>query len=189
MSSVIQYPPLFTITPLDQSGVVAITTGECLVTAFVAVLIRAYMLVRTRGLKFNWDDTVIVVSLILALIQTSLVQREATIGLGRTIRAISTSRAETIQEYIFADQIFFILSLWTSKLSSILFLMRLTPRKSDHRLAHGVIGLLAVTGVAAVLIVSLVCDLSHPWQFFQGATITCTSPVSKETPTTTMASY
>jgi hypothetical protein len=173
-----QSPPLFIITPTDQAGTVVVFTGVFLVTAVVSVLIRAYILVQFSGTRINWDDWAIAVALLFTIIQSVLVQEEAHTGLGRTIKEITSHQARKIQQTQFADQIFFIISVWVSKISVALFFLRLSPLRSNRRITQGIIAAVGVSGIAAILVVSLVCDLSQPWQYFTPSGVTCTAPVS-----------
>lgn len=173
-----QQPPLFTITPTDQAGTVVVVTGVCLVVAVVSVLIRAYIIVQIGGSRINWDDGAIVAALVFAIIQSSFVQVEAHTGLGRTIRNTTTHEARKIQQTQFADQIFYILSVWLSKLSVALFFFRLSPRRRDRYMSQGAMLVVGVTSIAAIVVVSSVCKLSQPWQYFTINGVTCTMPVS-----------
>ena len=178
-----QYPPLFTITPTDQAGTIVIVTSICLVVAAISILLRVYVLVQLGGARVNFDDGAILIALIFAIVQTSLVLREGHVGLGRTIQDITNQQLEHIQQLQFADQIFYILTVWTSKVSVGLFLYRLTPRRSDNRTTIGLIGIVGITGLAAIFIVSLVCNVSRPWQYFDSSGVTCSAPVSIYTST------
>jgi hypothetical protein len=173
-----QSPPLFTITSTDQAGTIVVFTGVCLVTAVVSVLIRAYILVQFSGTRINWDDWAIAVALFFTIIQSSLVQEEAHTGLGRTIKEITSHQARKIQQTQFADQIFFIISVWVSKISVALFFLRLSPLRSNRRIAQGIIAVVGVSGIAAILVLSIVCDLSQPWRYLSPSGLTCTAPVS-----------
>lgn len=173
-----QDPPLFTITPIDQAGTIVVVTGICLVVAVVSILVRAYVLVQSVGPRLNWDDWAIGVALLFAIIQSSLVQKEANTGLGRTIQSITNHEAQRIQQTQFADQIFYVLSVWASKISVALFLYRLSPRRSDHRMSQGTMIFVGTTCITAIMILSFVCNLSQPWQYFTPQGLTCTTPVS-----------
>ena len=173
-----QSPPLFVITSLDQAGTVVVVTGVCLVIAVVSVLIRAYILVQFSGTRINWDDWAIALSLLFAIIQSGLVQEEAHTGLGRTINQISSQEARKIQQTQFADQIFYVLSVWVSKISVALFFFRLSPQRNNRRISLAIMGVVAISAVAAIFVLSLVCDLSQPWRYFTLNGVTCTAPVS-----------
>lgn len=54
-----QSPPLFTVTPTDQSGVIVIVTAFCLALAIIATLVRAYVRFKITGQRLASDDAVI----------------------------------------------------------------------------------------------------------------------------------
>lgn len=171
-------PPLYTITEIDKAGIVVIVTAVCLITAFVSILVRAYVMIQTGTLRLRWDDWAVIVALLLAIIQTSIVQEEAATGLGRTIRELTDHQLHQIQRLQYADQIFYILSVWVSKLSATLFFYRLSPRLNDRKMSKAAMALVGVTGVAAILSLCFVCDITQPWQYFTSEGVTCTAPVS-----------
>lgn len=174
-----QSSPLYTITPTDQAGTIVIVTAVCLVTAVVSILVRAYVMVQSGTWKLRWDDWAVSVALLLAVVQTSIVQHEAAIGLGRTIRDLTNHQVQQIQPLQYADELFYILSVWVSKLSATLFFYRLSPRANDRKMSRGAILMVGITGIAAMFSVCFVCDLRHPWRYFDSESVTCTAPVSR----------
>lgn len=172
-----QSPPFYTITSTDQAGTIVIVTAVCLVAAIVSILVRGYVLMQTGTSRLRWDDWSVGLALLLAIIQTSLVQKEAELGLGRTIQDVSDREARTIQQLQFADQIFYVLTVWICKVSAALFFYRLSPKRGDHRTSRYILVLVGVTGIAAILLLSFVCDISQPWRYFDAQGITCSAPV------------
>lgn len=173
-----QSPPLYTITDTDQVGTVVIVTAVCIITALVSILVRAYVLLQTGSFRLRWDDSAIALALLLSIIQTSLVQREAALGLGRTIQDNTSGENSDIQQFQFADQIFYVLAVWTCKVSAALFFHRLSPKRSDRRISEYILGFIGITGVVSILLLSLVCNLSQPWQYFTAQGTVCSAPVS-----------
>lgn len=173
-----QAPPLYIITPTDQSGTIVIVTAISLCVAVVSILVRVYVLLQSGTFRLRPDDWAISVALLLVVVQTSLVQREADLGLGRTIENISSQNDQKIQQLQFADQLFYILSVWICKTSAALFFYRLSPRLGDRKLSQNVLILIGVTGVAAVLMICLVCNIAQPWHYFTAQGVICGAPVS-----------
>lgn len=171
-------PPLYTITPTDQAGTIVIVTAVCLITAVVSILVRAYVMVQSGTLRLRWDDWAVVVALLLAVVQTSVVQAEAATGLGRTLPDLADYQSQHIQRLQYADQIFYLLSVWVSKLSATLFFYRLSPRANDRRLSKAAIVLVGIGAITAILSLCFVCDITQPWQYFASGGVTCIAPVS-----------
>jgi len=59
-----QTPPLFTVTPTNQSGVIVIITGFCLAVGLIATLVRVYVRFKITGQRLAWDDGVIGTALV-----------------------------------------------------------------------------------------------------------------------------
>jgi hypothetical protein len=173
-----QSPPFFVITPTDQAGTIVIVAALCLVMAIVSILVRAYVLMQLGTFRLHWDDWAVIMALLLAIIQISLVQREACIGLGTTIQNLTSRQGQQIQQLQFADQILYISSVWISKISANLFLYRLSPKSWDRTLSQGVMILTGITGLVGLLMTCLVCNIAQPWYYFDSAEVTCTMPVS-----------
>lgn len=171
-------PPFYTITPTDQSGTIVIVTAVCLTTALVSILVRIYVAVQSSILQPHWDDWAVLVALLLAVIHTSIVQSEAATGLGKTTQAITNYQTQRIQKLQYADQIFYVLSVWMSKLSATLFFYRLSPRLKDRKITKAAIVVVAITGIIAILLLCIVCDITQPWHYFTLEGVTCTAPVS-----------
>lgn len=175
-----QSPPLYIITSTDQAGTIVIVTAVCLVTAVVSILVRAYVMVQSGTLRLRWDDWAVTGALLLAVIQTSIVQREAAIGLGRTTRDLTNPQSQQIQKLQYADQLFYIVSVWVSKFSATLFFYRLSPRANDRKMSRAAITMVGITGFVAVFSVCFVCNLHQPWQYFDSESVTCAAPVSRK---------
>jgi uncharacterized membrane protein len=173
-----QRPPLFVITLTDQVGTIVIVAGVCLVIAVVSVLIRAYILVRFSGTRVNSDDGVIVGALVRAIVHSALVENEAHMGLGKATNSLTKGQVDRIQQTQFADNFFYILSAWVSKISVTLFFFRLSPKRSNRRISQAIMLFVTVTGIAAILCVSVVSDLSRPWEYFATRGMKCTQGVS-----------
>lgn len=173
-----QSPPFFTISPTDQAGMIVIVTAVCLITAAISVLARAFALTRLGTFRLHCEDWAVALALLLAIVQTSLVQREAAFGLGKTLQDVSERQGQHIQRLQFADQILYVLSVWLCKISVGLFFYRLSPEASERRISQGVLTFVGVTGVMGVLMISFVCDTAQPWRYFTAEGVTCTTPVS-----------
>lgn len=171
-------PPLYTITPTDQAGTIVIVTAICLITAVISILVRAYVMIQSGTLRLRWDDWAVVVALLLAVIQTSVVQAEAATGLGRILPDLADHESQHIQRLQYADQIFYLLSIWVSKLSATLFFYRLSPRPKDRMLSKAAIVLVGIGAITAVLSLCFVCDITRPWQYFASVGVICVAPVS-----------
>ena len=83
----------------------------------------------------------------------------------------------TTQQQGFASQIFYILTLWTTKTSILLLYMRLSP-SGGHRIASWT--MLVSSAVWALASIILICVPCNPAQFYTSRAGECTDMVRRE---------
>ena len=79
---------------------------------------------------------------------------------------------------MYADDIFYIAAVWISKLSYTLLFARISGERTFSRTNRGLTIGIALTAVASILLLTIRCDLSHPWLWFGRIGSTCTSFLS-----------
>ena len=120
-------------------------------------------------------------SQVLAVIQSSIVLRACSDGLGKSADLIAPATLVHVQkvwttmrprcdcvvdlrgQLYYTSNIFFILALGLSKLSVVFFLIRITAVKEQRLVFHVVAGLIAAWTLASTFVVALQCNLGHPW--------------------------
>lgn len=65
----------------------------------------------------------------------------------------------------YATDIFYILTLWSTKLSVVLLFLRLSPYETHKLVSCIFIGASAVLITISVFIISLRCEIAEPWLF------------------------
>jgi hypothetical protein len=76
---------------------------------------------------------------------------------------------------MYADDIFYIAAVWTSKLSYAFLFARTSRDRTFLWTNRGLMAAIALTALAALLLVALRCDLSQPWLWFGLNGPTCTT--------------
>jgi hypothetical protein len=66
-------------------------------------------------------------------------------------------------QYSYVSDIFYILMLWSTKLSIVLLFLRLSPDATHNLVAHIFMGVSAVLITVSVFVVSLQCQVAEPW--------------------------
>ncbi|KAL2063953.1 hypothetical protein VTL71DRAFT_4447 [Oculimacula yallundae] len=156
-----QSVPLTTITSTDQSGVLLIVTALGLAFALVSIFIRIYI---QLGLR-NSADRVVVISMVFYVFHATAIFFAASKGFGRTIEHISQNHLVPIQKSIYSSELLYIVTIWLTKCSVALLLVRLSPNKRHNLASYTILGASTVFMVVSVLIVSLRCDFTQPWTF------------------------
>ncbi|KIW20095.1 hypothetical protein PV08_00670 [Exophiala spinifera] len=157
-----QSPPLAIITDTDQRGVLWIITGIGLATVATSLVIRAYVRIEFSR-SYGLDDISIAVASLFFVIQSALVIVAVRDGIGRTLP--ENTDLVSLQKTYYASNLFYILSLWTSKISNLLLIYRLSVQRAHKLTTQALIAVTLLLGVIGFLLIALVCDLSHPWIF------------------------
>ncbi|KAK5729898.1 hypothetical protein LTR17_011537 [Elasticomyces elasticus] len=176
-----QSPPFAVITEDDQRGVIYITSGLALATALVCLVVRAYVRMGL-GQAVGKDDYAIVASFLFMIAQSIALFAATANGLGETSTSVTHGQEESMQKvslcvFIAATQsdlwlqallavdVLYILTLWSSRCSSVLFFERLS-RGTRHELVWtSMLGGTAVLGTASVFTVVMRCNMSNAWLF------------------------
>ncbi|KAK3660824.1 hypothetical protein LTR56_000582 [Elasticomyces elasticus] len=159
-----QSPPFAVITEDDQRGVVYITSGLALATALVCLVVRAYVRMGL-GQAVGKDDYAIVASFLFMIAQSIALFAATANGLGETSTSVKRGQEESMQKALLAVDVLYILTLWSSRCSSVLFFERLS-RGTRHELVWtGMLGGTAVLGTASVFTVVMRCNMSNAWLF------------------------
>ena len=92
-------------------------------------------------------------------------QRLILLPLKRFVLCVGAAQRLLILQLIYASDIFFLITMWCSKCAVALTFIRLTPQKRHKSVAKGII--IATCGwlLTSIFLISLRCDLSHPWIF------------------------
>ncbi|OSS48472.1 hypothetical protein B5807_07911 [Epicoccum nigrum] len=162
-------PPPFYITDTDKRGLIVVTAGCTLAFVWVCFIIRVWLRLQVR--EWRSDDYFLGAATFLDTIQTGLIYHLVDLGLGGPQENISSERLEDIGKQGFASQIFYILTLWTTKTSILLLYMRLSP-SGGHKIATWTM-LAASTGWAllSIVLISVPCN---PAQFYTSRAGECT---------------
>ncbi|KAK4962817.1 hypothetical protein LTR10_000444 [Elasticomyces elasticus] len=159
-----QSPPFAVITKDDQRGVIYITSGLALATASVCLVVRAYVRMGL-GQAVGKDDYAIVASFLLMIAQSIALFAATANGLGETSTSVTHGQEESMQKALLAVDVLYILTLWSSRCSSVLFFERLS-RGTRHGLVWtGMLGGAAVLGTASVFTVVMRYNISNAWLF------------------------
>ncbi|KAK0641657.1 hypothetical protein B0T16DRAFT_461695 [Cercophora newfieldiana] len=160
-----QSAPLATLTATDQGGVVAIGTSLALVFALISMLIRFYVRTKFQRDVGSRDDAASAAAMILFIIQSGLVFGQVHQGLGRSIEDVTPDGLVTLQKSEYASDIFYLLSIFLTKLSIVYLFIRLSPDRNHKRAAWLCLAATTLFTFTTILITCLRCDMLKPWIF------------------------
>lgn len=66
---------------------------------------------------------------------------------------------------MFVSDIFYIITMWLTKCSIAFLFLRLSPDKRHNLASYIVLGASTIFMVVSVMVVTLRCNLAHPWIF------------------------
>ncbi|KAM5477442.1 hypothetical protein McanCB56680_007344 [Microsporum canis] len=126
-------------------------------------LVRLFMRITING-PFGKDDWALTFGSIIAVVQTGLKISEAYAGLGRRRHLVSLPEIERVEKLAYAGDIFYLVALAFSRVSTFLLVARLTRQKNHLRAANlGAIGSMVIS-ITSVFLICMRCDLSRPWE-------------------------
>ncbi|OIW26306.1 hypothetical protein CONLIGDRAFT_683294 [Coniochaeta ligniaria NRRL 30616] len=152
-----QSPPLTVITPTDQGGIVVIAAALALIFALVSIVLRLFIRVEFRR-RFFGDDAFMI-------IQTGLIFSAVSHGFGKVGKDVSDSDLVAWEKLSYVSDIFYLLTLWSTKISAALLFIRLSPDKTHNVLSHMFMGLSALLATISIFIICLRCQVAEPWLF------------------------
>ncbi|KAF1927434.1 uncharacterized protein M421DRAFT_421842 [Didymella exigua CBS 183.55] len=163
-------PAPFQITEHDKRGLIVVTAGCTLAFVWVCFIIRVWLRLQVR--EWRSDDYFLAAATFLDTVQTGLIFYLVYLGLGGPQEDIPPKRLEDIGKQGFASQIFYVLTLWTTKSSILLLYMRLSP-SGGHRIASWTMLVAsAVWALIAIVLISIPCN---PAQFYTSRAGECGS--------------
>ncbi|QKX59661.1 uncharacterized protein TRUGW13939_06801 [Talaromyces rugulosus] len=115
--------------------------------------------------RFEGDDIVTWIALLLGSAQIAAVTVAVYNGLGQNIATLSASQISHFQQSLYASDILSVWTLGLSKIAVLLLLVQVTPIESHLRLAFGVGIFVLLWALSAFLVVAFECHLPHAWQF------------------------
>ncbi|KAL8727909.1 MAG: hypothetical protein Q9181_005537 [Wetmoreana brouardii] len=160
-----RYPPLLEVTPTDHTAWIAIATVLGLCCALVTALLRIFVRILISP-PFGSDDTIVLVATAFATVQSAIMLYAVSMGLGRAEHLVLSADRQPLQQAAYAGDILYLVTVYLSKSSVIVLLLRLTKNR-QHRIAFNatLVGTLVLC-IASIFAISLRCDLSHPWLIF-----------------------
>ncbi|KAE9367678.1 hypothetical protein N431DRAFT_349139 [Stipitochalara longipes BDJ] len=159
-----QSAPLATITAIDQSGIVLITTALALAISLTSLLMRVYMQLQIRH-QFSQDDYLTMSSMVVSLLQSITVFIQVSKGFGKTISDVSPTNLVPLQKAAYSSELLYIMILWLTKCSVALLLLRLSPQREHNLVSYGILASSTVLMIVSVFMVALRCDMAEPWIF------------------------
>ncbi|CAK3788307.1 Proline iminopeptidase [Lecanosticta acicola] len=147
------YPPLAVITPQDQRGVLWTVGIICLAFIFFTFALRVFV----RWRRFRPDDYAILSACILVVAEAAL--SFAAVGLGLGSAGINQNEIDAAWRLFIASEAFFVLATFVAKAAVLLtFEKLLAPDMRERPLFQVTIGLVALLGLASLLVVTVNCS-------------------------------
>ena len=141
-------PPLTSVTPTNQTGIIAILTGFSLGLVLLSILVRLY--IRRNASIQRCDNCAFYAATIFALAEISVTLWLVDGGLGKSVELLTVGEVEILERGVLAGTLLYILALGLSKVSCALIFVWLTPFKRQERAAWGLVGLSGVWVVSSL---------------------------------------
>ncbi|KAF2677933.1 hypothetical protein K458DRAFT_377483 [Lentithecium fluviatile CBS 122367] len=137
--------------------------------AVLAVFLRIIARIPCCGGTWGWDDWAIVVTMLPVLPLTVLSVPLANYGLGKDIWTVPFNNITAILHIYYFDESFYVASIALTKISILLFYLRIFPNQNFRRLVYATLALcvLYVVGFIPAVIVQCI-PIRVAWQHWDG---------------------
>ncbi|CAG7931922.1 unnamed protein product [Penicillium olsonii] len=144
---------------------------EVNVTAWCLLVVVVLAVFARLGTKYHifkrWtsDDFLVIVSSVVTL------SLAVAAGYGTHKKDVSDANFDQVMKNLWTASLLYIASLCFSKLSLVIFTLRLSPAAKDHRLGKIVAGLVVTWAIVAILGTAFECEVPRSWDFWNGKCI------------------
>ncbi|KAI9757777.1 MAG: hypothetical protein M4579_003313 [Chaenotheca gracillima] len=143
-----------------QINVVAWTTMVIMVLAVGTRLTIKFNSFR----RFAIDDAFVALAMLAAVGQAVAVSMQvANGGLGQHMPSLQDDEIRSFEQGQYASDLLYIATLCFSKLTSLMFIVHLTPDKQHRRWSAGIIVAIIIWALIALFGISFACELPYPW--------------------------
>jgi hypothetical protein len=149
------HPPLTSITPTNQTGIIAILTAFSLGLIILSALVRMYA--RQNTISHHSDDTAFYAAFVFGIAEVSLTLYLVSIGLGKAAELLDDRARTQLRNGEMASALLYVITLFLSKVSCALMLEWITPFAGQKRAAWILVGLSTAWLVAGLLAEGLGC--------------------------------
>ena len=92
-------------------------------------------------------------------------------GLGSPIQRLSAEQLDRFQQYTYAAGVLYVLNLGLTKISVLLLIHEITPRKGQKVAIRSVLGFTALWTISSVLALFFQCHTPQTWRFIDNQCI------------------
>ncbi|CAG7954434.1 unnamed protein product [Penicillium olsonii] len=154
---------------------------EVNVTAWCLLVVVVLAVFARLGTKYHIfkrltsDDFLVIVSAAFCIAQVVTLSLAVAAGYGTHKKDVSDANFDQIMKNLWTASLLYIASLCFSKLSLVIFTLRLSPAAKDHRLGKIVAGLVVTWAIVAILGTAFECEVPRSWDFWNGKCINMVS--------------
>ncbi|KAI0148662.1 CFEM domain-containing protein [Xylariaceae sp. FL1272] len=141
---------------------VGVIGGAIALLAFSGRMLSAIM--PSAGRLLGWDDWTMVATVLLAVPPTIFAVTLSLNGLGKDIWTLPLKNIENVLFYYYLGEIFYFAALTMNKISILLFMLRVFPKKTFRKIIYVVIGLCVAYGLSFVFATAFQCTpVDYSW--------------------------
>ncbi|PYH96798.1 hypothetical protein BO71DRAFT_374605 [Aspergillus ellipticus CBS 707.79] len=158
-----QSPPFQVVDDLHHGAWIIITGALGLVLSLASFFIRLYVRLALHP-PLAYDDHLLLVATIVAIVQSALVFDAASRGLGTSIHLLKPDQVNRVQTLLTATNILYLITIYISKCCVLGIYLRLTPQKLHNRVSLATLALCTAWVIPAILVIAVNCELNRPWR-------------------------
>ncbi|KAL1590036.1 hypothetical protein WHR41_01444 [Cladosporium halotolerans] len=155
------------VTDTDHGQIVVLAAWLCFTAGVLLSAVRVYIRWPLNALAGK-DDYAYAISFLLAIVQTAVTVNAVKNGFGRTESELDGRQAIDAAKALYASDILFLLSLWSSKISVSFLFTRLAKETSKSRIGWILTAFISAIGVISILSVSIRPNIAQPYLYRSG---------------------
>ncbi|KAK3705217.1 hypothetical protein LTR37_013378 [Vermiconidia calcicola] len=161
----------------DHSGLIVIFAAVGICWSITVLVTRLAGSISSRRDGLGWEDYGIVGSTCVGVASSIAIFFAVKDGLGRTGSLNTTANESRAAKALYASDILYVVALAFSKLATLQLITALSPVRW-HKQACLTLSLFTILwAVTGVVILSLRCNLSNPWQYLEDTSTQCSDLV------------
>ncbi|KAK1853074.1 CFEM domain-containing protein [Colletotrichum chrysophilum] len=152
---------------LDQPPI----TWTIFTLSFIAVSSRFISKIPSLNpaFPFGWDDWAILASMVRSSTRHSIPKTVVSLGFGQDIWTVAPDNITQILLIFFAEELFYSFVVAVTKLSVIIFYLRLFQESWFRKASYGLLGITTMYGIGQILAIIFVCSpVSYNWTRWDG---------------------
>ncbi|KAK2737891.1 hypothetical protein FQN57_007342 [Myotisia sp. PD_48] len=153
------------VTPDDHGPILQVVSWFMMVVMILATWLKLTIRLTTSHVA-GIDDAIVTISMFTNIGGVIAISLSVNHGLGKRIENLDELQISQLQRGVYASTIFYLLSLFLAKLSTLIFITRMATPEKYAKAIRASLALLVVWWVSSTLAAAFQCGVPAPWAYY-----------------------